>query len=1186
MLVSRAADLRTVHDFPYLLIVLDFFTRTLGSVFIVYLAGRTFLRRGAPELLLLGCGVAIWGSSGLIATSTLSIKDANLGPTIGSLGLWMAALCFLTGVVVSHRSKEEVRAVGAWLGAGYALALVAVGLVALAAFAGRLPVFFVEGEGGTIVRSAVLVSTLAMLVLTAVLLRQGTRPSPSAFAHWYSLSLLLIGAAVLGMMAKLSRSSVLNWACITAQYISGLYMLTAAIAALRNPGGPNITLMHAADGARHRYGVAVATVLAATAARLAFLQALGNQAPFVMFFPVVILTALYGGMRAGLLAAALSALATDYFWIDPPGFGMLSFADWLAMAIFLATSVLISWITEAMQRAQARMKEAQAQAISAVERAQASEALRHKDAELGEAQRIAHIGSWHWDAQSDATTGSDELLRIYGFDPAAQSMPDFKGQREVCYFAEDWERLNAAVQETARTGVGYELDLRALRNGTPIWVTSRGEVLRDAAGGLVGLHGTVQDITDRKQGEQERENAIRFLRIINDAEDTRTLIQGTVGFFRELSGCEAVGVRLRDNDDFPYYEAHGFPEEFVLLENSLCTRCENGQALRDDSGNLVLDCMCGNVICGRFDPNQSYFTPAGSFWTGSTTAMLASTTEADRQARTRNRCNGEGYESVALIALRSGNDTLGLLQLNDRRKDMFTAQDMASWERLAGHLAVAAAKFRAEGGLRESEERFRLVAQSSSDFIYERELKTGQAQFFGDIDACLGYASGEFPRTLSGWVENIHPDDIARVMEAVGKESLEGKPYNMEYRLRRKDGTYADWWDRGVLITDAERRSLKNVGAATDITARKQFEGALRESEERFRLMANAMPQLAWTAHADGYIFWYNQRWYEYTGTTPAQMEGWGWQSVHDPVLLPEILERWKASIATGDPFDMEFPLRGADGTFRPFLTRGIPLKDAQGRIMQWFGTNTDITARKQFEEQIQASLLEKEVLLREIHHRVKNNLQVISSLVNLQTDGIDSPAMRAQLQDVRDRVRSMALVHEKLYQSENLSQVDFGEYARSLLSYLWRAHGSAAAAIKLTLDLQPLPLSAETAVPCGLILNELATNALKHAFCGRSEGEVRVALHLDADGRVRLSVRDNGVGLPPGFDWRQSRSLGLKLVHMLAGQLNGGVEMDNDGGTEFVIRFGNTEAGKPGQETPEEMKNGCEEQIQQQAAD
>jgi PAS domain S-box-containing protein len=149
-----------------------------------------------------------------------------------------------------------------------------------------------------------------------------------------------------------------------------------------------------------------------------------------------------------------------------------------------------------------------------------------------------------------------------------------------------------------------------------------------------------------------------------------------------------------------------------------------------------------------------------------------------------------------------------------------------------------------------------------------------------------------------------------------------------------------------------------------DITERNKAEEALKESEERFHTMADALPQLAWIAHRDGYIYWYNQRWYEYTGTTEKQMEGWGWQSVHDPKVLSSVLERWKNSIDKGNPFDMEFPIRGADGIFRPFLTRGMPLKDSKGQVVQWIGTNTDITERKKAEETLKDSQEKLELAL------------------------------------------------------------------------------------------------------------------------------------------------------------------------------------------------------------------------------
>jgi PAS domain S-box-containing protein len=137
---------------------------------------------------------------------------------------------------------------------------------------------------------------------------------------------------------------------------------------------------------------------------------------------------------------------------------------------------------------------------------------------------------------------------------------------------------------------------------------------------------------------------------------------------------------------------------------------------------------------------------------------------------------------------------------------------------------------------------------------------------------------------------------------------------------------------------------------------RERAEDALRESEDQFRTLANAMPQLSWMAHADGSIFWYNDRWYQYTGATPDEMKGWGWQSVHDPEALPGVMEQWNVSLTSGAPFDMIFPLRGADGTFRPFLTRGVPVRDHDGKIVRWFGTNTDISEQQRIEEALRAS--------------------------------------------------------------------------------------------------------------------------------------------------------------------------------------------------------------------------------------
>ena len=265
------------------------------------------------------------------------------------------------------------------------------------------------------------------------------------------------------------------------------------------------------------------------------------------------------------------------------------------------------------------------------------------------------------------------------------------------------EPTAAQLVEAASRGILFETVHRR-KDGSrfPVEVSSQGATI----GGTRMLISVIRDSTERKRTELEREASVEFLRLANESRGTGDLVRMAVTFFRELSGCQAVGIRLREGEDFPYYESAGFPQEFVRGENSLCSRDGAGEIRRAASGNPLLDCMCGNVIRGRFDPAQPFFSAEGSFWTNSTTQLLVSSSEADRQARTRNRCHGEGYESVALIPLRLGEERLGLLQLNDRRPGRFTPEAIALWERLADYLAVALAKYRAEEALRESERRY------------------------------------------------------------------------------------------------------------------------------------------------------------------------------------------------------------------------------------------------------------------------------------------------------------------------------------------------------------------------------------------------------------------------------------------------------------------------------------------------
>jgi two-component sensor histidine kinase len=209
-------------------------------------------------------------------------------------------------------------------------------------------------------------------------------------------------------------------------------------------------------------------------------------------------------------------------------------------------------------------------------------------------------------------------------------------------------------------------------------------------------------------------------------------------------------------------------------------------------------------------------------------------------------------------------------------------------------------------------------------------------------------------------------------------------------------------------------------------------------------------------------------------------------------------------------------------------------------------------------QQELSRSLQEKEVLLKEVHHRVKNNMQVISSLLNIQADSVMDERFVTLLTESQQRIKSMALIHENLYRSDNLLEIDFHQYIEMLANGLMRFYRFDNLALRLELDVVDVFLDIDTAVPCGLIINELVSNALKHAFKGRTgTGVIRITFQITPDGtHYRFSVSDDGIGLPADMDIRQSSSMGLEIVRILTEQLDGHWTCVSDGGTEFVIEF------------------------------
>jgi PAS domain S-box-containing protein len=261
---------------------------------------------------------------------------------------------------------------------------------------------------------------------------------------------------------------------------------------------------------------------------------------------------------------------------------------------------------------------------------------------------------------------------------------------------------------------------------------------------------------------------------------------------------------------------------------------------------------------------------------------------------------------------------------------------------------------RTDEALRQSEEKFSALFHASSIAMSLASLPDGRME---EVNSAWLEVTG-FTRKEE--VLGKTSVELGVIADAVARERIVNE-FRQHHEVRNAElAIITNTGSHRVIVANLRNVEIGGrsflLSTNEDITSRKQAEAALRDSEEQFRALANAIPQLCWMANADGWIFWYNQRWYEYTGTTPEQMKGWGWQSVHDPETLPQVVDQWNTSLATGNPFDMVFPLRGADGVFRPFLTRIMPVKDEEGKVVRWFGSNTDISELRRAEEAMSES--------------------------------------------------------------------------------------------------------------------------------------------------------------------------------------------------------------------------------------
>lgn len=757
----------------------------------------------------------------------------------------------------------------------------------------------------------------------------------------------------------------------------------------------------------------------------------------------------------------------------------------------------------------------------------------------------------------------DEILRLHVWDWDLKWKP---------------EQLLEMIRATDLAGV--HLETRHRRKDGTVYdaeVSSNGALVS----GRKLVFCICRDITERKRAEFEREATIELLRLVNESTDTRELLHKLLLFFYKHSGCDAIGIRLREGEDYPYYETCGFPPEFVAAENTLCQRDLSRQIARDSIGNPLIECMCGNVICGRFDPSKPFFSPNGSFWTNCITELLADATEAERQSSALNLCDGEGHESVALIPLRFGEQRIGLLQLNKKSKGAFSPPAIALWERLADHLAIAISQCMAQDALRISEETYRSLFENMLNgfahckMIYDID---GKPKDFIYLDVNHAFETNTGLKNVKGkLVSEVIPgicEADPGLFEIYGRVAATGRPEEFERYVQ----ALKMWFH----MTVYSPRKDYFVAVFDVITERKRVE------EENIR-MSMAIEQAAEgivVTDTDGIIRHVNPAFTVMTGYSREEAIG------QKPNILKSgeqeqvfYNELWM-TITSGRIWRGTFKNKRKDGSLYTEDATISPVFDAKGGIVNYVAVKHDITEKIHLEAQLSQSQKMEAVgqLSGGIAHDFNNLLSIINgySQMLLKDSELNSPDRHHVEEILRAGDRASSLTRQLLLFSrrEVLKPkiIDLNMIVSDMGKMLGRIVGEN---ISMTITSSPSlwPIKADPGQVEQVIMN-LVVNARDAMPVGGTLSVKTENMKINAENShehpagialgsyVILSVKDSGCGMDdnvkghmfePFFTTKEigkGTGLGLATVYGIVSQSGGYIDVQSAVGLGTCFRI------------------------------
>jgi len=696
---------------------------------------------------------------------------------------------------------------------------------------------------------------------------------------------------------------------------------------------------------------------------------------------------------------------------------------------------------------------------------QVEQALRESEGDLTEAQRLANVGSWQWDPQTDKVTWTEQLYRIAGMDPSLPAV-SYKGH-ETLYTPESWRRLQSSVEEALRSGTPYELDLEMNRpDGTTKWIIAKGEVRRDGAGNIVKLRGTVDDITVRKRAQEELRKSEERLRL----------------------AIQAGKMFTCDWD----------PVTDIFTHSSEAAQILRGNNATSSTGKQILESVHPEDREG----------------------FIAAVTGISPEK--------PGIQ-LSYRMMRS-DGTLIWLEKNSRAQ--FDPQ--GKLVRIIGIVTDITERKRAEEAVRASEERLRLAVQAGRMFAYEWDASTDLLVRSAESAQILGIPEVS-PLTGQQVVARVHSDDQERLLAAVGELSPENPSLAITYRMLRPDGSMI-WLERNSRAHfDEHGKLLRIIGIVADITARKRAEEAQRESEGRFRLVANSAPMLIWMADTHRLCTYFNHSWLAFTGR-PLELElGNGWAEGVHPDDLQWCLDTYVRSFDAREKFTMEYRLRRYDGEYRWILDLGVPRFNQDGTFAGYIGSCMDVTDRKLAEETlsgvnrrlIDAQERERARISRELHDDISQRLAMLTiELEQLSQKFFDSPPdllhRVARLRNISSDLASdvQALSHEL-----HSSKLEYLGITTAMRAFCHEFSDQQNVEVVFDHDDVPRTLPPDISLCLFRVSQEALQNAVKHSGVRHFDVELRCA--PDA---ISLTVRDSG----SGFDREGAlKTKGLGLISM-----------------------------------------------------